>query len=120
MSKKILVIDDDQGNVTLIRSHLEKADYEVVSANDGTEGLEQAKAEMPNLIILDVEMPVMNGYTFMMELQKMESFKSIPVIVLTAHAEHEPIFKMRGVKDYLIKPLNPEELLSKTKSYLEN
>ena len=72
--------------------------------------LEKALAETPDLILLDVQMPEMNGYTFMLELEKIKECVNIPVIVLTAHQEMQPIFERKGVKGYLIKPLNFDEV----------
>ena len=113
MAKKILVIDDDQINVKMVKARLESANYEVITAFDGDVGLEKVKLEKPDVIILDVQMPRMNGYTFMLELKKMTSSKSIPVIVLTAHETMQPIFTLKGVKGYLVKPLNFDELFQK-------
>jgi len=119
MAKKILVIDDDRGNVRLIQSALEKQGFETFPAFHGKEGLAILPKVNPDLIILDVEMPVMNGYTFMMYLNKSPEYQSIPVIVLTAHADKQPIFQLRKVKDYLIKPLNSDQLIEKITHCLE-
>jgi CheY-like chemotaxis protein len=113
MSKKILIIDDDQVNVQLVRSRLEQNGYDVVSALDGAVGLEMVKVEKPDLVILDVEMPRMNGYTFMTELRKRGGNDLPPVIVLTAHETMQPIFTLKGVRGYLVKPLKIDELLQK-------
>ena len=110
MGKKILVIDDNQFNVQLVQARLEQKQYEVAAAFSGQEGLEKVKSEKPDLILLDVQMPEMNGYTFMMELDKIQESREIPVIVLTAHQEMQPIFQRKGVKGYLIKPLNFDDL----------
>jgi len=88
-------------NTTLLQSQLAKAQYDVSVAYDGEEGLNLVKKDPPDLIILDVEMPEMNGYTFMLELNKIEDRKSIPVIVLISHKESQPIFEMKGAKDYV-------------------
>lgn len=108
-----MVVDDDQVNVKLTKARLEGEGYEVVVATDGDVGLEKAQSEKPDLIILDVEMPRMNGYTFMSQLIKIEGIKHIPVIVLTAHNDMQPIFKLKGVRDYVVKPINFDKLLEK-------
>ena len=113
MPKKILVIDDDRTNTTLLKARLEASHFAVVTANDGDVGLEVLKKEKPDLIILDVEMPKMNGYTFLTEMKKLDEFKSRPVIVLTAHENMQPIFGLKGVKGYFVKPLKIEPLLEK-------
>ena len=110
MPKKILVIDDDALNVKLVTGRLQKEGYEVIAAFDGDVGLEKVKEENPDFIILDVEMPRMSGYSFMLELKKMESCNSIPVVALTAHEDMQPIFELKGVKGYLIKPVDFEKL----------
>ena len=113
MPKKILIIDDDQTNVSLVQSRLRKLGYLVIIALDGDIGLERVQNEAPDLIILDVEMPRMNGYSFMLEMGRSEKLRKIPVIVLTSHEEMQPIFQLKGVKGYLVKPINFDKLLEK-------
>ena len=113
MAQKILVIDDDQVNVQLVQSRLQANGYEVISALDGEAGLRKVKSEQPDLVILDVQMPKMNGYTFMTEYKRIGA--AAPVIVLTAHQEMQPIFTLKGVRGYLVKPLKIENLLEKIK-----
>jgi len=76
------------------------------------------KKKVPHLIILDVQMPKMNGYTFIMEISKVPEYGSIPVIVTTAHNETEPLFKRHGIRAYLLKPLKLQELLDKVSEVL--
>ncbi len=118
MSKKILVIDDDQLNIKLVKSRLEASQYQVITASDGEEGLQKVLKEKPDLVILDVQMPKMNGYTFMLEFRKLSEFSSIPVIVLTAHEEMQPIFTLKGVRGYLVKPIKFELLFEKLNALL--
>lgn len=113
MPKKILVIDDDQTNVSLLQSRLRKAGYHVIIALDGDVGLDRAKKETPDLIILDVDMPRMNGYSFMLEMGKFPDLNSIQVIVLTSHDEMQPIFQLKKVKGYLVKPVDFDKLFEK-------
>ncbi|MEI6437927.1 MAG: response regulator [Candidatus Omnitrophota bacterium] len=110
MVKKILVVDDDPVEIALLEGRLTKAGYDVDLAFNGEQGLKFARAIAPALIILDVEMPEMNGYTFLHELRKIEGFMETPVIVLTAHEENQKIFARKGVSHYLIKPVNFEVL----------
>ncbi len=106
MGKRILVVDDDPVGVALMEGRLTKAGYEVNMACNGEEGLKFAKAVSPALIILDVEMPEMNGYSFLYELRSIDALKAVPVIVLTAHEENQKIFARKGIAHYLIKPVN--------------
>ncbi|MCA9399139.1 MAG: response regulator [Candidatus Omnitrophica bacterium] len=109
MGKKILIVEDDPVNSKLIQANLDKEGYETVTAMDGDVGLQKVQEERPDLIILDVEMPRMNGYTFITQLNKMVE-KKIPVIVLTAHSDMQPIFQLNGVRTYLVKPVDFEKL----------
>lgn len=118
MSKTILVIDDDQVNQRLMETNLAKAGYDVDQAFDGQQGLTKIQFSRPDLIILDVEMPNANGYSFMMDLSKNEEWKTIPVIVLTSDEASQPIFERKGIKDYLLKPVDFSDLLEKINDYL--
>ena len=118
MKKKILVIDDDPLNVRLIQITLQKKGYDVDFAHDGVSGLEKMMSFSPDLIILDIEMPHMNGYTFMLEVKKIEGALDIPVIVLTAHAQMQAIFELKGIKDYIVKPIDPEDLIEKIDAHI--
>ena len=118
MAYKILCVDDDQINIKVMQKRLEEKGYEVLIALDGEAGLQRAVSDQPHLIILDVEMPKMDGYQFMMQRNKNKALVNTPVIVLTAHEEMQPIFEMKGVKDYLVKPINFDILFEKMKVYL--
>ena len=111
MAKKILVVDDDLTDLTLIEARLCREGYEVVKSANGAVGLIAAKNVLPDLVILDVEMPGMDGYTFLGEIRKIDLLKDVPVIILTSHDEHERIFQRRGIKAYLSKPVNFDELI---------
>lgn len=111
MAKLILVVDDDRMSLELVKRRVQEAGYETVTAEDGEQALAQLQAKLPSLVLLDVQMPKMNGYTFVMEKAKNPAFAAVPVIVLTAHTENEPLFKRHGVKGYLVKPINIQELL---------
>lgn len=118
MKKKILVIDDDRINTKIVKLNLAKEGFHVETAYDGDEGLAMVPTVDPDLIILDVNMPNMNGYTFMLEIQKFEAQKNTPVIVLTAQADVRPIFNFNGVKDYLVKPVSGPDLVEKVKKHV--
>ena len=110
---KILAIDDDPTIITLLRVNLELEGYDVVSASDGPAGIEAAKSEMPDLILLDVMMPGMDGYAVRSELAKSPETSQVPVIFLSARAQQADRKKGLdlGAAEYLTKPFEPLELL---------
>lgn len=118
MAKKVLVIDDETDMVNLLKSRLEANHYDVAFAFDGDDGLLKAKKERPDLILLDVMMPNVDGYSFVLEIKKMEGLKNTPIIVLTAKDEMQDIFKMEGVQDYIVKPFQSEDLMGRIKKIL--
>jgi len=115
MAHKILIIDDERVNVTLVQFGLKEQHYEVIVAYDGDEGLKKVREENPDLIVLDVQMPNMNGYEFMTELKAFQGFETTPVIMLTANETMEDIFKLEGVKGYFVKPVSLSALMEKIK-----
>jgi len=121
MPHKILIIDDDSGIVEVIKNALTKKNYEVFTASNGNEGLELVKKTPPDLILLDVMMPSMNGYEFLRALKALKIIEGkamIPVIVITAKEEMEELFKFEGVKEYLVKPAESSELIKKLEECL--
>jgi two-component system alkaline phosphatase synthesis response regulator PhoP/two-component system response regulator VicR len=114
MPKKILVVDDERPIVRLVQVNLEHAGYEVVAAYDGKEALEKVEQAKPDLIILDVMMPQMDGFEVMQRLQANPKTRDIPVIMLTAKAQDADVFRgwQSGVTLYLTKPFSPFELIS--------
>ncbi len=118
MSKKILIIDDEPGILKLLQDRLKVNQYTVVTAQDGEEGLAKINSEQPDLIILDIMMPKMDGFTFVREYKRLSESKIVPIIVLTAKENLQDIFKMEGVKDYLLKPFAAEDLLTRVKKLI--
>ena len=111
--KKILVIDDDLEIVELAKNRLAANHYDVITATDGIQGLELAKANQPDLIILDVVMPHMDGYTFIQEIKLIDHLKKIPIIIVTAKADMTDLFINEGVSCCLTKPFKTEVFLDK-------
>jgi twitching motility two-component system response regulator PilH len=113
--KKILVVDDSPTERHVLLELLTKNGYQVSTAECGEEGIEKAKAELPDLILMDVVMPGLNGYQATRTLTRDESTRNIPIIVCTSKGqETDKIWGLRqGAIDYLVKPLNPEELLQR-------
>ena len=120
MSKKILVIDDETELLKALTIRLKTSGYEVITAQDGQEGLEKAKSSNPDLIVLDILMPKMDGYEVCRLLKFDEKYKSIPVIMLTAKAQDidKTMGKKVGVDDYITKPFETQDLVDKIKKYI--
>ena len=118
MAFKILVVDDDKINVALVKFGLAEQGYEVIIAHDGDEGFARVKKEPPDLIVLDIQMPKMNGYEFMTELKSLQGPKTTPVIMLTANETMEDVFRIEGVEAYFLKPVNLTGLVKKIKECL--
>jgi len=120
--KKILAVDDEKHIVRLVQVNLERAGYEVVTANDGKEALQKVQEEKPDLVVLDVMMPYMDGFEVLQNLRRNPSTREIPVIMLTAKAQDADVFKgwQSGVDCYLTKPFNPMELLSFVKRIFDS
>jgi two-component system, sensor histidine kinase and response regulator len=117
---RVLVVDDNPGNVLLIRAQLEREGYVVDSAQTGQEGLDSALAQPPDLILLDIMMPGMDGYQVCRLLRENESTSAVPIIVLTSLSERADklqAFK-RGADDFLSKPVDRAELLARVSSLL--
>jgi DNA-binding response OmpR family regulator len=110
-SKKILVADDEEQLALAIKIRLQSKGYQVVTAPDGKAALELAQQERPDLIILDVLMPVMDGYSCLRELNKALGRGKVPIIVLTARDRMKDLFELEGIEDYVIKPFDHEDLL---------
>ncbi len=117
--KKILVADDQQSIRSLVTRFLSNK-YAVLEAEDGEEALEMSRSQKPDLILLDIMMPKMDGYEAMRELRKQKKFKKLPIIALTAKAMRGDKNKCidAGASDYLAKPVNSEKLLSMMRAWL--
>lgn len=118
---KILVCDDERNIVRLIQVNLEKEGYNVVTAFDGKEGLEKVASEKPDLLVLDVMMPYMDGFEVLKHLRREQATEGLPVIMLTAKAQDKDVFEgfHYGADMYLTKPFNPKELISFVKRILQ-
>ncbi len=118
---RILIIDDDAGVRTFISLKLKRQNYEVFSASNGVEGLEKIKELKPDLIILDVIMPGLNGYDVLKKVNENEELMGIPIIMLTARGQLEDKIKglEGGAYDYLTKPFEPKELEVRARSLLK-
>ncbi len=112
---KILVVDDSPTERHVLVELLTRKGYQVLTAESGEEGIEKAKNEQPDLVLMDVVMPGLNGYQATRTLTRDDATKHIPVIVCTSKGqETDKIWGLRqGAQNYMVKPINPEELLAK-------
>ena len=120
--KRILIVDDEKDLVDMLKLRLEAAGYEILEAYDGQEGLEKAKDEKPDLILLDLMLPKMDGYQLCRILKFDEDYKHIPIIMLTARAQQQD--KQQGTTcgadEYVTKPFEPKELLSVIQKHIKD
>ncbi|MBU0709139.1 MAG: response regulator [Candidatus Omnitrophica bacterium] len=120
MAKKILLVDDEKDLVETLAFRLEASDYEVVKAHDGQDGLDKARSVHPDLIILDLMLPKMDGYKVCRMLKFDEKFKKIPIILFTARAQEsdKKMGEEVGADAYITKPFEAPVLLAKIKELL--
>ena len=118
---KILVVDDDSAINELIKVNLELAGYKVLQAFDGTTGFALCKQELPSVVVLDVMMPEVDGFTVAQRIRKNDSTKNIPIIMLTALSQlNDKVNGFNiGVDDYLVKPFEMEELQVRIRALLK-
>jgi len=120
MKPKILVIEDNEQNLYLITFILEKHGYQVIQARNGQDGIEKACQEKPDLIILDIQLPVMDGYEVARRLKAKPEIRDIPIVAVTSYAmvgDRERILAA-GCEGYIEKPINPETFVEQIEQYL--
>ncbi len=119
---RILVIDDEPDVVKMVQYRLNSFGFEVVAATNWEEGLEKAANEKPDLILLDINMPVVDGFGILERLRNHPDLKNTPVIILTACSERSDVVKATslGIADYITKPFDCAELSEKITNALEN
>ena len=110
---KVLLVDDDPVILKLLQVNFEMEGYDVITANDGLEGLEKARAERPDIVLLDIMMPRMDGWEVLEHLKEDAATSSIPVVLLTARTSEEDQIRGwgEGILEYLSKPFNPQRLV---------
>ena len=116
----ILVADDEEDLRELVSYRLSRSGYEVVEAVDGQEALELATERTPDLMVLDVMMPRLDGYELTRRVREQDSLRSVPVILLTARSQETDVSRGFdvGADDYLKKPFNPDELVARVRAVL--
>ena len=117
---KILYVEDNEDNVYMLSRRLKRKGFEIVVAIDGEQGVEMASSEKPDLILMDLSLPKMDGWTATKRIKSNSDLKSIPIIALSAHAmeEHKQRAIESGCNDYDTKPVDIERLLSKISAQL--
>ncbi len=120
MRKRVLVVEDQEDNRRIVRDLLASAGYETLEADNGEDGVAVAKAERPDLILMDIQLPVMDGYEATRRIKADPALRAIPVIVVTSYALSGDEAKARtaGCDAYVTKPFSPRELLAKIREYL--
>jgi two-component system cell cycle response regulator DivK len=120
MKQTILVIEDNEQNMYLVNFILEKYGYQVIQARSGDEGIRQAQQQKPDLVLLDIQLPVMDGYAVARELRKMKEMAEIPIVAVTSYAmpgDRENAMEA-GCSGYIEKPINPETFITEVEHYL--
>jgi two-component system cell cycle response regulator DivK len=120
MPKRILAVDDQEDNRRILRDLLTAAGFEVIEAADGREALAQAEQHLPDLVLMDVQLPEMDGYEATRRLKSDPRLKAIPVIMVTSFAlsGDEALALAAGSDAYMSKPFSPRQLLAKVREYL--
>jgi len=120
MPRKILIVEDNDDSRELVVKVLKNKGYQMIEAADGEIALEKAVAEKPDLILMDISIPKMDGYEVTKKLKSLEEFSEIPIVALTAHAmkgDREKVI-MAGFEGYISKPINVRELPEQVRSFL--
>ena len=120
MTKKILVVEDTEDNRQILRDLLGMAGYTMIEAQDGAEGVAKATEHKPDLILMDIQMPVMDGYEATRQIKANPELKAIPIVAVTSYALSGDEAKARaaGCDDYIAKPYSPRQMLAKVREIL--
>jgi two-component system, cell cycle response regulator DivK len=122
MSRRVLVIEDQEDNRRIIRDLLTSAGYEMIEAADGEEGVRQAEANRPDLILMDIDLPGMNGYEATRRIKANPVLHGVPIIAVTSYAlsgDDQKAFEA-GCDAYVTKPFSPRALLAKIREYMKD
>ncbi len=120
MTKRILIVEDQEDNRMILRDVLSTAGYHLIEALNGEDGVKLAQSERPDLILMDIQLPVMDGYEATRRIRQVAALKSIPIIAVTSYALSGDEEKARaaGCDGYVAKPFSPRELLARVREYL--
>jgi CheY-like chemotaxis protein len=117
---KVLIVDDEPFNVDYLEQELEDSSYQLITASNGQEALQKIQSAHPDLILLDLMMPVLDGFAVLSQLKADPDLRDIPVIIISAANDSRSIVKgiKQGAEDYLTKPIDQKFLTTKLKEYL--
>ena len=120
MSKCILVVEDQEDNRQILRDLLTNAGFEMIEAENGEDAVASAQARRPDLILMDIQLPILDGYEATRRIKAHPDLKSIPIIVVTSYAlsGDEDKARLAGCDDYVANPFSPRQLLAKIKEYV--
>jgi two-component system cell cycle response regulator DivK len=120
MTKRILIVEDQEDNRVIMRDVLSTAGYDLIEALNGEDGVKLAQSERPDLILMDIQLPLMDGYEATRRIKGFADLKSIPIIAVTSYALSGDEAKARaaGCDGYVAKPFSPRELLATVREYL--
>jgi two-component system cell cycle response regulator DivK len=120
MTKRILIIEDQEDNRAIMRDLLSAAGFELIEAMNGEEGVKLAQSERPDLILMDIQLPIIDGYEATRQIRAIDDLKSIPIIAVTSYALSGDEAKARatGCNGYVAKPFSPRQLLAKVREFL--
>ena len=120
MSKRVLAVEDQEDNMQILRDLLVSAGYETIEAQNGEQAMEAAAKQRPDLILMDIQIPIIDGYEVTRRIKADPALRSIPIIAVTSHAMADGEAKARaaGCDDFVAKPFSPRQLLAKIRSYL--
>jgi two-component system, cell cycle response regulator DivK len=120
MTKRILIVEDTEDNRRIVRDLLTSVGYELIEAADGGEGVAMAQAERPDLILMDIQLPVIDGYEATRRIRAVPELAGVPIIAVTSYALSGDEAKTRaaGCDGYVAKPFSPRQLLAKIREFL--
>jgi CheY-like chemotaxis protein len=116
----VLIVDDEPFNLDVLQQELEELDYQLITAANGQEALSKIKSHQPDLILLDLMMPVLDGFAVLAEIKGDNNLRDIPVIIVSAADDSKSIVKgiKQGADDYITKPIDADHLKKKVKEHL--
>ena len=120
MSKLILAVEDQEDNMQILRDLLTSAGYQIIEAENGKDALAAVTKRRPDLILMDIQIPIIDGYEVTRRIKANPALRSIPIIAVTSHAlgEGEEKARAAGCDDFVAKPYSPRQLLAKVRQYL--
>jgi two-component system, cell cycle response regulator DivK len=122
VSKRVLIVEDQEDNRAILRDLLSKSGFDLIEATNGEEGVALAQSQRPDLILMDVQLPIIDGYEATRRIKSKAELRSIPIIAVTSYALSGDEAKARaaGCDAYVAKPFSPRQLLAKIREYLPN